>query len=65
MIGLLDTHNGALAALSPRGLKLSQFWTEIVAQASNYEAPTTILCRRRLGKRDPTSLVAFISDAER
>jgi hypothetical protein len=43
--------NGTIAAYSPRGLRLAQYWTEIVAQASNYEAPTTVCCRRRPRRR--------------
>jgi hypothetical protein len=27
--------NGTIAAYSPRGLRLAEYWTEIVAQASN------------------------------
>lgn len=56
--------NGALAALSPRGLKLAEFWTEIVAQASNYDAPTTILCRRRPGRRPCGTLLTLFFDVD-
>jgi hypothetical protein len=47
----LLAENGTIAAHSPRGLRLAQYWTEIVAQASNYEAPTTVRCRRRPRRR--------------
>jgi hypothetical protein len=43
--------NGTIAAYSPRGLRLGKYWTEIVGQASNYEAPTTLRCRRRPRRR--------------
>jgi hypothetical protein len=43
--------NDTIAAYSPRGLRLAQYWTEIVAQASNYEEPTTVQCRRRPNRR--------------
>jgi hypothetical protein len=35
--------SGALAPLSGRGLRLAEYWTQIVAQASNYEEPTTAI----------------------
>ena len=43
--------NGTIAAYSPRGLRLAQYWTEIVAQASNYDEPTSVQCRRRPHRR--------------
>jgi hypothetical protein len=39
--------NGTIAAYSPRGLRLAKYWTELVAQASNYDESTTVQCRRR------------------
>jgi hypothetical protein len=56
--------NGALVALSPRGLKLAQFWTEIVAQASNYDAPTTIRCRRRPRRQPCGTLLTLYFDVD-
>ena len=35
---------GKPARLSPRGRRLFEYWTEIVSQAKQYEAPTTLLC---------------------
>jgi hypothetical protein len=43
--------NGTLAPQAGRGLRLAQYWTQIVAQASNYDEPTTLRCRRRPGRR--------------
>jgi hypothetical protein len=43
--------NGTLAPLTGPGLNLAKYWTEIVAQASNYDEPTTLRCRRRPGLR--------------
>lgn len=60
---LLD-ENGTLAALSGRGLKLAQYWTEIVAQASNYDAPTTLRCRRRPQHRPCGGLLTMFFDAD-
>jgi hypothetical protein len=43
--------NGTLAPLTGRGLPLAQYWTQIVAQASNYDERDTLRCRRRPGRR--------------
>jgi hypothetical protein len=40
-----------LAPLTGRGLRLAQYWTQIVAQASNYDEPATLRCRWRPGRR--------------
>jgi hypothetical protein len=37
--------NGTLAPLTGRGLRLAQYWTQIVAQASNYDEPATLARR--------------------
>jgi len=60
---LLD-EKGSLASLSGRGLRLAQYWTEIVAQASNYEEPTTLLCRRRPGRRPCKALLTIFFDVD-
>src|SRR5713101_6915389 len=57
--------NGALAALSPHGLRLAKYWTDIVAQASNYDAPTTLRCRRRPGRRPCGGLLTFFFDVDK
>jgi hypothetical protein len=46
------TPAGTLAHdLSGRGRRLAEYWTEIVAQASNFATPITLRCRRRPGRR--------------
>jgi hypothetical protein len=56
--------NGTLAALSPRGLRLAEYWTEIVAHASNYDEPTTLRCRRRPGRRPCGGLLTLFFDVD-
>jgi hypothetical protein len=56
--------NGTLAPLTGRGLRLAQYWTEIVAQASNYDEPTTLRCRRRPGKRPCGELLTLFFDVD-
>jgi hypothetical protein len=56
--------NGTIAACSPRGLRLAQYWTEIVAQASNYEAPTTVRCRRRPRRRPCGATLTLFFDTD-
>jgi hypothetical protein len=65
-VGLKDylAPNGTLAALSPRGLRLARYWAEIVAQASNYDASTTILCRRRPGRKPCGTLLTVFFDVD-
>jgi hypothetical protein len=43
--------NGVIVPKKGRAVRLALFFTEIVSQASNYEAPTTIVCRRRPRRR--------------
>lgn len=43
--------NGVIEPKKGRALHLALFFTGIVAQASNYDAPTIIVCRRRPGRR--------------
>ena len=56
--------NGTDPAYSSRGLRLAKFWTEIVAQASNYEEPTTLRCRRRPGRRPCGGLLTLFFDVD-
>jgi hypothetical protein len=42
---------GALAELPGRARRLAEYWTEIVAQGSNFDEPITLRCRRRPGHR--------------
>jgi hypothetical protein len=41
------TPAGALAELPGRARRLAEYWTEIVAQASHFDMPITLRCRRR------------------
>jgi len=50
--------------LSPRELRLAKYWTEIVAQASNYEEPTSLRCRRRPGGRSCGGLLTLFFDVD-
>ncbi|MGP8113754.1 MAG: hypothetical protein ACLQFF_07750 [Steroidobacteraceae bacterium] len=56
--------NGALAPLSGRGLRLAEYWTQIVSQATNYDEPTTLRCRRRPGRRPCTGLLTIFFDVD-
>jgi hypothetical protein len=40
-----------VSELSGRGRRLAEYWTEIVAQGSNFDTPITLRCRRRPGRR--------------
>jgi hypothetical protein len=60
----LLAENGTIAACSPRGLRLAKYWTEIVAQASNYEEPTTIRCRRRPGRHPCGGVLTVFFDVD-
>jgi hypothetical protein len=56
--------NGILAPLTGRGMRLAQYWAEIVAQASNYDEPTTLRCRRRPGRRPCGGLLTLFFDVD-
>jgi hypothetical protein len=56
--------DGALAPLTGRGLSLAKYWTEIVAQASNCDEPTTLRCRRRPGRRPCGGLLTIFFDVD-
>jgi hypothetical protein len=56
--------NGTIGALSPLGLRLAKYWTEIVAQASNYDEPTSIRCRRRPRRRPCGGLLTLYFDVD-
>ena len=45
------TPAATLAELPARARRLAEYWTEIVAQASNFDGPITLRCRRRPGRR--------------
>ena len=56
--------NGTLAASSPSGLRLAEYWAAIVAQASNYDEPTSLRCRRWPGRRPCAGLLTIFFDVE-
>jgi hypothetical protein len=56
--------NGAIGPKSGRALRLAQFFTEIVAQASNYDEPTTLRCRRRPGRMPCGGLLTLFFDVD-
>jgi hypothetical protein len=58
------TPNGTLAPLSGRGLRLAEYWTQIVAQATLYDEPTTLRCRRRPGRRPCTGVLTIFFDVD-
>lgn len=53
---------GKPAPLPPRTRRLFAYWTEIVSQATQYEAPTTLRCRRRPGRRPCRTLLTISFD---
>jgi hypothetical protein len=56
--------NGTVAAFPPQILRLAKYWTEIVAQASNYDAPTTLKCRRWYRRRRCGGSLTIFFDAD-
>jgi hypothetical protein len=56
--------NGTIAAYSPRGLRLATYWTEIVSQATLYDEPTMLRCRRRPGRRPCAGLLTIFFDID-
>ncbi len=56
--------NGTLAPFTGRGLRLAQYWAAIVAQASNYDEPTTLRCRRRPGRKPCARLLTIFFDVD-
>ena len=56
--------NGALAPLTGRGRRLAEYWTQIVAQASNCDQPTTLRCRRRPGRRPCAGQLTIFFDVD-
>jgi hypothetical protein len=57
--------NGAPAPLqTPRGERLLKYWTEIVSQATQYDDPTTLRCRRRPGRKPCGALLTIFFDID-
>ena len=55
---------GKPARLSPRGRRLFEHWTKIVSQATQYDDPTTLLCRRRPGRQPCKALLTIFFDID-
>ena len=53
---------GALGPSTDPGLRIAKYWTQIVAQATNYKEPTTIRCRRRPGGRPCGEVLTLFFD---
>ena len=56
--------DGKVAPLPPRAERLFAYWTEIVSQATQYDDPTTLRCRRRPGRKPCKSLLTIFFDAD-
>jgi hypothetical protein len=56
--------NGQVAPLPRPAERLFAYWTEIVSQATRYDDPTTLLCRRRPGRRPCGTLLTIFFDAD-
>lgn len=57
--------NGTPAPLpTPRGQRLFRYWTEIVSQATQYDDPTTLHCRRRPGRKRCGALLTIFFDID-
>lgn len=56
--------SGNIADFSPRGLRLAQYFSEIVSQATLYDEPTTLKCRRRPRRRPCGNLLTIFFDVD-
>ena len=56
--------SGRIALLPGRGRRLAEYWAEIVSQATLYDDPTTIRCRRRPGRRPCGALLTVYFDVD-
>src|SRR5690349_3793237 len=57
--------NGTPAPLpTPRGQRLFRYWTEIVSQATQYDDPTTLRCRRRPMRKPCGTLLTISFDVD-
>ena len=55
---------GALAQHSPSATKLAAFFAEIVSQATDYDEPTTLQCRRWPKHRRCKGILTIFFDAD-
>jgi hypothetical protein len=58
------TSGGTLADLPSRARILAQYWTQIVAQGSTFDASPTLRCRRRPRRRRCAGTLEIILDAD-
>ena len=56
--------DGKPAPLPTRAQRLFDYWTEIVSQATQYDDPTTLCCRRRPGRRPCGALLTIFFDID-
>ena len=56
--------DGKVAPLPPRAQRLFAYWSEIVSQATQYDDPTTLLCRRRPGHEPCGALLTIFFDID-
>ena len=56
--------NGNVAPLPPRAQRLFAYWTEIVCQATQYDDPTTLRCRRRPGRKSCGAVLTILFDID-
>jgi len=56
--------DGKLAPLPPQAQRLFNYWTEIVSQATQYDDPTTLRCRRRPGRKPCSALLTIFFDVD-
>jgi hypothetical protein len=53
---------GAVARLPAPARYLARYWTEIVAQGSNFDEPVTLRCRRRPRRRPCSGILIVLLD---
>jgi len=58
------TPAGTLAALPARGRVLAEYFTQIVAQGSNFGAPIALRCRRRPRRRPCAGVLEICLDLD-
>ena len=56
--------SGAIALPSGSGRRLAEYWAEIVSQATIYDEPTTLVCRRRPGRKPCGALLTIFFDVD-
>lgn len=56
--------SGRIALPAGRGRRLAEYWAEIVSQATLFDDPTSIRCRRRPGRRPCRALLTIFFDLD-